>query len=307
MPESIGGRLTTSSIKDGFVQNNYDIDIYDELYTNKLNFDFKNYKYIVGYDFSPIKFKIENNLTIPTIAYFSDVIQEKTAGVGYLEYNKYLKNNDIFVFYWDRELAKKEDIFYFPHFVNCEIYKELKPLSKTKYDISFMGRLDTKIRLETYLNLNKYFKNLKFSWHAIEKHYLDALSRCKSEEEKEIIKSTYKGFIDNENDMAEAINETKIVYNINAQGLSSLNYRTFQVIACKRLIISDKREELDLFEGLLPYYESFNDLTKKITFYLNNEKEYQKITKKTYEIVQLNHNSKNCVKKMLKKIERTTT
>ena len=307
MPESIGGRLTTSSIKDGFVQNNYDIDIYDELYTNKLNFDFKNYKYIVGYDFSPIKFKIENNLTIPTIAYFSDVIQEKTAGVGYLKYNKYLKNNDIFVFYWDRELAKKEDIFYFPHFVNCEIYKELKPLSKTKYDISFMGRLDTKIRLETYLNLNKYFKNLKFSWHAIEKHYLDALSRCKSEEEKEIIKSTYKGFIDNENDMAEAINETKIVYNINAQGLSSLNYRTFQVIACKRLIISDKRKELDLFEGLLPYYESFNDLTKKITFYLNNEKEYQKITKKTYEIVQLNHNSKNCVKKMLEKIERTTT
>lgn len=307
MPESIGGRLTTSSIKDGFVQNNYDIDIYDELYTNKLDFDFKNYKYIVGYDFSPIKFKIENNLTIPTIAYFSDVIQEKTAGVGYLEYNKYLKNNDIFVFYWDRELAKKEDVFYFPHFVNCEIYKELKPLSKTKYDISFMGRLDTKIRLETYLNLNKYFKNLKFSWHAIEKHYLDALSRCKSEEEKEIIKSTYKGFIDNENDMAEAINETKIVYNINAQGLSSLNYRTFQVIACKRLIISDKRKELDLFEGLLPYYESFDDLTKKITFYLNNEKEYQKITKKTYEIVQLNHNSKNCVKKMLEKIERTTT
>ena len=307
MPESIGGRLTTSSIKDGFVQNNYDIDIYDELYTNKLNFDFKNYKYIVGYDFSPIKFKIENNLTIPTIAYFSDVIREKTAGVGYLKYNKYLKNNDIFVFYWDRELAKKEDIFYFPHFVNCEIYKELKPLSKTKYDISFMGRLDTKIRLETYLNLNKYFKNLKFSWHAIEKHYLDALSRCKSEEEKEIIKSTYKGFIDNENDMAEAINETKIVYNINAQGLSSLNYRTFQVIACKRLIISDKRKELDLFEGLLPYYESFDDLTKKITFYLNNEKEYQKITKKTYEIVQLNHNSKNCVKKMLEKIERTTT
>ena len=306
LPESIGGRLTTSSIKDGFIQNDYDVDIYDELYANKLNFDFKDYKYIVGYDFSPIKFKIENNLMMPAIAYFSDVIQEKTAGEGYLEYYKYLKNDDIFVFYWDRELAKKENVVYFPHFVNCEIYKELKPISKTEYDISFMGRLDTKIRLETYLNLNKYFKNLKFGWYAIEKHYQDALSRCKNNEEKEIIKSTYKGFIDNEFDMANAINETKIIYNINAQGISSLNYRTFQTLACKRLLISDKRGELDLFKGFLPYYENFNDLTQKIIFYLNNKNEYQKITKNTYKIIKLNHNSKNCVEKMLEKIEKNS-
>ena len=302
LPESIGGRLTTSSIKDGFIQNGFCVDIFDELYKNDLNFDFKNYKYIVGYDFSPVKFKIDNNLKIPAIAYFSDVIQEKTSGIGYLEYYKYLKNNDIFVFYWDRELAKKENLFYLPHFVNCEIYKELKPLSKTSFDISFMGRLDTKIRLETYLNLNKHFKNLKFSWHAIEKHYIDAYSRCENDIEKEILKNTYKGFIDNENDMAEAINNTKIIYNINSQGISSLNYRTFQVLACKRLMISDKRDELDLFEGILPYYCNFDDLVKKIKFYLNNEIEYQKITEKTGKIVKLNHNSKICVEKMLKMI-----
>lgn len=302
LPESIGGRLTTSSIKDGFIQNGFCVDIFDELYKNDLNFDFKNYKYIVGYDFSPVKFKIDNNLKIPAIAYFSDVIQERTSGIGYLEYYKYLKNNDIFVFYWDRELAKKENLFYLPHFVNCEIYKELKPLSKTSFDISFMGRLDTKIRLETYLNLNKHFKNLKFSWHAIEKHYIDAYSRCENDIEKEILKNTYKGFIDNENDMAEAINNTKIIYNINSQGISSLNYRTFQVLACKRLMISDKRDELDLFEGILPYYCNFDDLVKKIKFYLNNEIEYQKITEKTGKIVKLNHNSKICVEKMLKMI-----
>ncbi len=302
LPVSIGGRLTVSSIKDGFIQNKYIVDIYDELYKNKLDFDYKNYKFIVGYDFSPVKFKIDNNLNIPTIAYFSDVIQEKTSGVGYLEYYKYLKNDDIFVFYWDRELSKKEKAFYFPHFVNCEIYRELKPLSETSFDVSFMGRLDTKIRLETYLNLNKYFKNLKFSWHAIERHYLDALLRCENDFEKEILKNTYKGFIDNENDMAEAINNTKIIYNINSQGISSLNYRTFQVLACKRLMISDKRGELDLFKGILPYYCDFNDLVKKIEFYLNNEIEYQKITEKTDKIVKLNHNSKICVEKMLKMI-----
>ena len=302
LPESIGGRLTTSSIKDGFIQNGFCVDVFDELYKNDLNFDFKNYKYIVGYDFSPVKFKIDNNLKIPAIAYFSDVIQEKTSGIGYLEYYKYLKNDDIFVFYWDRELAKKENLFYLPHFVNCEIYKELKPLSKTSFDISFMGRLDTKIRLETYLNLNKHFKNLKFSWHAIEKHYIDAYSRCENDFEKEILKNTYKGFIDNENDMAEAINNTKIIYNINSQGINSLNYRTFQVLACKRLIISDKRDELDLFKGILPYYCNFDDLVRKIEFYLNNEIEYQEITEKTSKIINLNHNSKIGVEKMLKMI-----
>ena len=299
-PESIGGRLTISSIKDGFVQNGYSVDVFDELYKNNLKFDFNNYKYIVGYDFSPVKFKVENNLKIPTIAYFSDVIQEKTSGIGYLELYKYLRDDDIFVFYWDRELAKAEDLFYQPHFVNCEIYKELKPLSETSFDVSFMGRLDTDLRLRTFLDLNKYFKNLKFSWHAIERHYLDALSRCKNDFEKEILKNTYKGFIDNEKDMAKAINDTKIVYNINAQGISSLNYRTFQVLACKRLMISDKRGELDLFEGILPYYCDFDDLVKKIEFYLNNEIEYQKITEKTDKIINLNHNSKICVEKMLK-------
>ena len=102
--------------------------------------------------------------------------------------------------------------------------------------------------------------------------------------------------------MAKAINDTKIVYNINAQGISSLNYRTFQVLACKRLMISDKRGELDLFEGILPYYCDFDDLVKKIEFYLNNEIEYQKITEKTDKIINLNHNSKICVEKMLKMI-----
>ncbi len=301
-PESIGGRLTISSIKDGFIQNGFKIDIYDELYKNKVDFDYKNYGFIVGYDFSPVKFKIDNNLNIPTIAYFSDVIQQKTSGVGYLEYYKYLKNNDIFVFYWDRELSKKENVFYFPHFVNCEIYKELKPLSKTSFDVSFMGRLDTKIRLETYLNLNKHFKNLKFSWHAIEKHYLDALSRCKNDFEKEILRNTYKGFIDNENDMANAINDTKIVYNINAQGVSSLNYRTFQVLACKRLIISDERKELDLFENIIPTYKDIDDLISKINFYLNNKEEYNKIVEKSLEFIKKNHNSKNCIKNILNKI-----
>ena len=165
-----------------------------------------------------------------------------------------------------------------------------------------MGRLDTDLRLFMFLELNKKLKNRTFEWYAIEKHYLDALSRLENKEDKTIIKKCYKGFIDNEKDMAKAINNSKIVYNINAQGISSLNYRTIQVLACKRLIISDERKELDMFQGFIPTYKNIDDLTEKIEFYLNNKEEYNKITTETSKIVQDKFNSKISVINMLSEI-----
>ena len=90
-----------------------------EKYNNEIVSSLKEkYNYIVGYDFSSVKLKIDYNLKTPCITYFSDVIQNSTSGVGYKEYYKYLKNNDIYVFYWDKELSKNEKCFYMPHFVN---------------------------------------------------------------------------------------------------------------------------------------------------------------------------------------------
>jgi len=299
LPHSIGGRLTTSSILDGFKQNDFDVVLFDELEQNNFSDFIQNdFEYIVGYDFSPVKLKIDYNLKIPCIAYFSDVIQQKTSGVGYLEYEKYLKKDDIFVFYWDRVLAQKENYLYQPHFVNTQVYRNyLKPL----VDVTFMGRLDTDLRLNMYLELNKKLPDLKFRYYGIEKHFNDAITRCKSELDKQILKNTYCGFIDNEVDMARVINETRIVYNINAQGVSSLNYRTMQTMACERLLISDDREELDLFGNILPVYKNIDDLALKISYYLRNQNEYKQIVKKSREIIELNHDSFKCVKNMLDK------
>ncbi|MBR6298361.1 MAG: glycosyltransferase family 1 protein, partial [Candidatus Gastranaerophilales bacterium] len=97
-------------------------------------------------------------------------------------------------------------------------------------------------------------------------------------------------------------NNSKIVYNINAQGISSLNYRTIQVLACKRLIISDKRDELDIFNNIIPTYKNTDELAEKIEYYLNNKQEYENITQKAYIIVREKLNSKICVKNMLDKI-----
>jgi len=299
MPISIGGRLTTSSIIDGFKLNDYCVDVFDELEETKFDLD-GNYKYIVGYGFSPIVFSKENNFNLPIIAYFSDVIQSKAAGEGWDKYQNELNQSNIHVFYWDRQLAREGNWNYQPHFVNCNIYKNI---TEPTNDIMFMGRFDTEIRLKTFIQLNKKLPNLRFKWYAIEKHFIDALSRCSDDFDKKIIQKAYSGFIDTEIKMANAINDSKIVYNINAQGKTSLNYRTFQVMACERLLISDKREELDLFNNILPVYDDISSLCELIKFYISNKNEYNKITKLSREIILKNHDSIKCIKNMLNIIE----
>ena len=303
LPISIGGRLTTSSIIDGYKQNNCDVFVYDELFNNNLKeiLAKNKFKQIIGYDFSPLKIKVDNNLNIPCICYFSDDIRSKTSGPEWEKYLPYLNDDDNYTFYWDKVLTSYENfknIHYLPHFVNFDIYKDNG--TKPEFDLMFAGRLDTDFRLSFFEELVTKLPDLKIAWHAIGKHYDDAKKRAKY---PEIIDLCYQGFIDNEEDMAKAINNTKIVFNMNAQGISSLNYRTFQTVACKRLLISDYREELALFDGYMPFYEDFSDLIFKIESYLEDEEAYNKVVENCYNIAKQSHNSKDCVRYMLKTVK----
>jgi len=301
LPKSIGGRLTMSSIIEGLRQNGYFVEVFDDLYDT--NFNFKNgYDLVFGYDFDAIRIKKQHEMSIPSINYFSDEIRSKTSGEGWDIYLDELSKNDNYTFYWDRELIKNEpfkNIFYLPHFINPEIYKDITAPTN---DVMFAGRLDTDYRLNMITSLVEELPEINFEWYAINRHFEDALSRSQN---KDLIKKIYKGFIDNEKDMAIAINKSKIVINMNSQGKSSLNYRTFQTVACKRLLISDYRSELDLFKNNLPYYKDKADLKEKIKFYLNNEKEYAKITEICQAICYKHHNSKDGTKFMLEKIQLT--
>ena len=87
---------------------------------------------------------------------------------------------------------------------------------------------------------------------------------------------------------------------MNSQGISSLNYRTFQTVACKRLLISDYRDELALFNGNMPFYEDFSDLIFKIESYLEDSDAYNIVVENCYNIAKQSHNSKDCVRYMLK-------
>lgn len=299
LPVSIGGRLTTSSIIDGYRQNGCDVTVYDELFDKNLDEVLKKkFSQIIGYDFSGLKIKVDNDLKIPSVNYFSDDIRSKTSGPYFKEYLPYLEHDDNYTFYWDRVLCGYENIknlHYMPHFVNFEVYKDLGV--EPEFDIMFAGRLDTDYRLSFFEELVLKLPDLKIAWYAIEKHYEDAKKRSKY---PEIIDLCWRGFIDNEEDMAKAINNCKIVFNMNSQGISSLNYRTFQTVACKRLLISDYREELALFEGHMPFYEDFSDLLFKIESYLEDEEAYNRVVEECYQIAKRSHNSKDCTRYMLK-------
>lgn len=302
LPISIGGRLTMNSIIDGYRQNCCDVTVYDELYDKNLSKYIKtNYDQILGYDFSPLKIKIDNNLDIKCVCYFSDDIRSKASGPEWEKYLPYLEKEDNYTFYWDKVLTSYENfknIHYLPHFVNFNIYKDNG--QNPEFDIMFAGRLDTDYRLSFFEELVLKLPDLKIAWYAIDRHYQDARKRAKY---PEIIDLCYQGFIDNEKDMASAINNSKIVFNINSQGISSLNYRTFQTVACKRLLISDYREELALFEGFMPFYEDFSDLLFKIESYLQDSEAYNTIVENCYRIAENNHNSKNCVRYILKTVQ----
>jgi len=298
LPISIGGRLTTNSLINGFRQNGCEVVVFDELF-DKISKELlcSKYDFIAGYDFSPIAFKDEHKLDIPAICYFSDDIRSKTSGPDWEMYLPKLEEGNNYTFYWDKELTACEtfkNIHYLPHFVDFDIYKDngIQP----EFDVMFAGRLDTDFRLSFFEELLLKLPELKIAWYAIEKHYEDARKRAQF---PEIIDLAYHGFIDNEEDMACAINNSKILFNMNSQGISSLNYRTFQAVACKRLIISDYREELALFEGYMPFYEDFSDLVFKIESYIADSSAYKKVTENCWKIAKQSHNSKDCVRYIL--------
>lgn len=304
LPVSIGGRLTTNSIINGFRQNNCEVTVFDELFDKDiapiLN---RTYDYIIGYDFSGLKIKVDRGINIPSLNYFSDDIRSRTSGDEWEKYINFLENDDNYTFYWDKVLTEYENfrnIHYMPHFVDFEIYKDLG--TEPKFDVMFAGRLDTDYRLSFFEELVTKLPNLNIAWYAIDRHYEDAKKRAKY---PELITLCYQGFIDNEEDMAKAINNTKIVFNMNSQGISSLNYRTFQTVACKRVLISDYREELALFDGHMPFYEDFSDLVFKIESYLEDEEAYNLVVDNCYKIARQSHNSKDCVRYMLKTVSTT--
>lgn len=306
LPHSIGGRLTLSSIIDGFNATSFKTDIYDLLKdTHEVN-NPEKYDFLLGYDFSAYEFCEKHNIRRKkTINYFSDVLEDNHSGKDWQKYLPLLSKKESLSFYWDKHLTEQikpkiKNIFYLPHFVNTEIYR--KQNIEKIFDVIFTGRLDTDYRLNTFINLIKAMPKVKFGWFAIKRHYEDALNRCNICD-KSLIEKTYQYFIDNEKDMSKVLNQSKIVINFNEQGISSINYRTIQSMACQTLIISDYREDgIDYFGKNFIYYKNFNDMVDKVSYFLQNNKQRNYIEEELRKIIEKDFSHIAGAKKIQEKV-----
>lgn len=309
LPESIGGRLTMTSLFKGFENCGFEITLVDKLnpesknQVKSLNID--EFEFLISYDFVGIEFKTDLGLNIKTVNYFSDVIESDCSGKYWSKYYDKLKDKDNFVFYWDKDLTQKANnaeianITYLPHCVDVETYKNLD--LDNDYDVMFAGRLTYGTRVDRFLNLVKSLPEVKFALYCFEKH-LDAVCEKLTDNDANLLKSIYKGFIDTEEKMSIAINKSKIVLNFTSQGQSSLNYRLFQVLACEKILLTDYRSELEsLFtpgKDVL-FYNDDKDLIKRIEDCLANPQKYADITKAGRNTVVEKYSSTVAAKKIL--------
>lgn len=98
-------------------------------------------------------------------------------------------------------------------------------------------------------------------------------------------------FIPN-NELHKYYSSCKILLNDHLDTMKKYDYisnRIFDALACETLIISDKVDSLELFEGAVITYDDVDDLNNKLKFYLGHDDERKSKVKLGRKIVLENH------------------
>lgn len=141
------------------------------------------------------------------------------------------------------------------------------------YDIAFVGQLGVGWRKKMLLNLRKDFSN----------NFIK-LADCK--------------------DLGKIYSQAKIVINYNVN--NDINMRVFEALCSGSLLITNKINDNgfeELFkdgEHLVVYDGTYKDLKEKIKYYLENDKERNKIAEQGRKIVLENHTYKKRIEDIIK-------
>ena len=289
LPVSIAGTLIVKGFSSGFKANSCFVLEKDvrELTQN----DIERFRpdIIFGYDYSYMHNKelcdyiLSNKGAFKLVHYFADEPDGKYAYTEFPQLYEDYKKIGAYSFLWDKEFcAQLPDSEYLPLAVNYKAYK-VSELGEYDYDISFVGRPLTEKRQSILCSLIKVFGK-KLSIFSYEPHFLrsvdDIIERgLLSKEELNIYKNSYKGYLENERELANVYSRSRINLNITLQGETSLNYRVFEVLASKGFLITDNvsdiKDNFDVGKDL-EVYNDIDELVDKIKFYLN----YPNITEK---------------------------
>jgi spore maturation protein CgeB len=204
--------------------------------------------------------------------------------------------NYFFVFdpsYLDELKEINSNSFYLPVAADpINVHKESIPIVNRdySYDISFLGSYEPE-REELFFSLGFPLTIFGMGW-----------GKVKSNKKIKVINRPLFG-----KEMNKFFNNSKINLNIQAlHGKESMNLRTFEVPATKSFVLTDFKKELpNLFEldkEIVCYYDK-EDLKEKISYYLENEKERNKIALAGHERVMRDHKIIDRLRTMLKIID----
>lgn len=321
LPNSIAGTLIMKGFAQGFKSNGCFVLEKDlrELTTNDIEKLKPNlimgydYGFLFGDDKNLTNYILKNKNNYHLIHYFADEPNGKFAFVNKPELFKEFKKLNLTSYIWDKNYTKDlPNCQYLPLAVNHKVYRQNTDFYKEKpfYEISFVGRPLTDIRQKTLASLIKKFGK-KLNIFCYEKHFLQSLDDIQekqllTEEELDIYKSSYKGFLKTEEEIAEVYANSLVNINITLQGKSGLNYRVFEVLASRGFLLTDEMDDIKenfIISKELETYQNIDDLLDKTSFYLKNPIIAQKIATIGFADVIKKHTYTARVRKILEDLK----
>ena len=291
LPNSIAGSLIVRGFASGFRANGFYVLEKDFRKLTAEEISLFKPDMIFGYDYGflmsddiELKEFIKNySKKCRLVHYFADEPDGRFAYVDKKELYEEYKTLNAKTFLWDKDfLSQIDNSEFLPLGVNTKAYR-IEPVDK-EYIISFVGRPLTDKRQKILAALIKHFGK-KLNIFSYEKHFLQSLDDMKNkmlldETEMDIYKSTYRGYLRTEKELARVYQSSLVNINITLQGTSSLNYRVFEVPASYGFLITDYVEDLEKNFHIsrdLEVYRSIDDLIDKTEFYIKNQDIAEKI------------------------------
>ena len=271
LPVSIAGTLIVKGFSAGFKANGCYVmekDVRElcpqdlERYKPGIIFCY-DYGYMHNKELFDYILAHKNNYRL--VHYFADEPDGRYAYTDFPElYKNFKEIKGVYSFVWDKEFCRHlEGSIYLPLGVNPKAYRT-DAFGQYRYSITFAGRPLTEKRQKLLCSLIREF----------------------------VYKNSYKGFLQNEKELADVYNASKININITLQGETSLNYRVFEVLASKAFLITDDVADLkDNFRvgKELEVYGDEYDLIDKVKFYLKNPYILQNIAENGYAAILQRH------------------
>ncbi|WP_186576733.1 glycosyltransferase [Aquibacillus kalidii] len=228
------------------------------------------------------------NIDIPTGLFVNDVHRFVKLRKNYIEKNKinflFSVTRDQFIEIYPEY---KERIEWFPHFVHTNIFKDYGMAKDI--NLLMMGAINDYYPFRQKL-LKAYEGDSNFTYHG----HPGYRNFSKEEEEQLYIGEQY----------AREINRAKIMFTCP----SKLNYpvlKYFEALACKTLLLAPTFKELEDL-GFIPNFHFIPvdevNVKEKAAYYLENEKERERIAEQGYHFIRQNHTVEGRTKQLVEKI-----